>query len=519
MEAIRQTGRQQATVAFSNTVGRTVAPVTRVLAAQSHIQTKLTVNKPGDRFEQEADSVADKVMRIHSEHPAINRSTELMPFSPSNVYRETESHTTDVDYNTLSHIEPELRTSKGGGEPLPADTNSFMSHSIGADFSPVRVHTNTKAASMSQSLHAHAFTHGNDIYFNSGMYNPGSSSGKKLIAHELSHVVQQGAVNRIQRSSDQNISISSGENVAPLQRRSAQTVMTADPAFQAVVKKVKDTGKKAKVHEPASKKAKQAQVAAKPPANEKISKAKDKKVAEMDQQQPGNFDENKFKAALRAKIAALKLNTLKEAENFKANNGAAAVKGDAASQVSNEKMKASQSIEGKVKEAPSPKGIEGKEVGPVPKAEKNIAAPNVSGAQASPKPVPGAEISLQKGSQDLDKEMVDANVTEKQLAKSNEPKFNAALESKKTAQKDAVDRPKQFRKDESGIINNAQVVATGMSKTKLASMVGSRKTKMGGVLSKQEQAKAKDEADRAKVAADIEAKFTATKTEVEAILS
>lgn len=518
METTHQIVRKNTNMAFANNIGKKSASLNKGLNGYSVVQAKLSVNKPGDRYEQEADSVADKVMRMHAEHPVINRSADLTPFTPYHVHRNSEIET-GVSNQTLTLIEPELSNSRGEGQPLNSDTNSFMSNSMGADFSPVRVHTGKKAASMSQALQAHAFTHGNDIYFNSGMYNPGTSTGKRLIAHELSHVVQQGGVNRISRRSDSNINIGSGEHNPHLQRRSMMSVITADPAYQSVIKKVKDTGKKAKVREPVSKKVKEAQAAAKPPVNEKMSKAKDKKVAEMDQQQPGTFDENKFKAALRAKIAALKLNTLKEAENFKENNGAAAVKGDAVSQVSNEKQNASQSIEGKVKEAPSSKGIEGKAVGPEPKAARGVAAPAVSGAQASPKKVPNSEVSLQKGSQDLDKQMADASITEKQLAKSNEPKFISALESKKTAQKDAVERPKQFRKDETGIINNAQVVAAGMSKKKLASMVVTRKGKMGGVLSKQKLAKAKDEADRAKVAADIEAKFTATKTEVEAILA
>lgn len=520
MEAVLQIGKQRPSVAFSQTVGKNALPGLSGRISQAVIQTKLKVNHPGDRFEQEADSVADKVLRERSDHPVINRSADFSPFSPAVAYRRyNDSHVADVSDHTLSHIEPALNNSRGSGQPLSAETNSFMSNSMGADFSSVRVHTDEKAATMSRSLNAHAFTHGNDIYFNSGMYNPESTPGKRLIAHELSHVVQQGAVNRIQRSTNQQVTISSGENTTVVQRRSAQVVMSADPAFQGIVKKVKDTGKKAKVHEPTGKKVKDAQSAAKPPTNEKISKAKDKKVAEMNQQEPGNFDENKFKAALRAKIAALQLNTLKEAENFKANNGAAAVKGDAASQVSAEKNKAAGSIEGKVKEVPTPGGIQGKEVGPQPKAAPGMAPPALSGAQASPKPVPAEDVSLQKGSQDLDKQMADAKVTESQLAKSNEPNFTSALASKKTAQKDAVDRPQQFRKDETGIIKGAQVVATGLSKNKLAMLVGSRKQKMGGVLSKQEEAKAKDEADRAKVATDIEAKFATTKTDVEAILT
>jgi hypothetical protein len=64
---------------------------------------------------------------------------------------------------------------------------------MGQDFSDVRVHTDSKADELSQNLSAKAFTTGNDIFFKDGTYNPGSSSGQQLIAHELTHVVQQGA--------------------------------------------------------------------------------------------------------------------------------------------------------------------------------------------------------------------------------------------------------------------------------------------------------------------------------------
>lgn len=68
-----------------------------------------------------------------------------------------------------------------------------MGHAIGADFNGVRIHTGEEATQMNRDLGAQAFTHGNDIYFNSGKYDPSSTNGKRLLAHELTHVVQQGA--------------------------------------------------------------------------------------------------------------------------------------------------------------------------------------------------------------------------------------------------------------------------------------------------------------------------------------
>lgn len=95
----------------------------------------------------------------------------------------------------LPHMsfEQNLSSSKGGGSALPETTLTFMESRFGADFGGVRIHTGEKAQQLSQTIHAHAFTHGNDIYFNQGKYNPDSASGGNLLAHELTHTLQQGA--------------------------------------------------------------------------------------------------------------------------------------------------------------------------------------------------------------------------------------------------------------------------------------------------------------------------------------
>jgi hypothetical protein len=80
---------------------------------------------------------------------------------------------------------------KGGGSSLPEGVRGQMEQSMGHDFSDVRVHTGSDAASASKSVQAQAFTVGNEIVFNEGKYNPGSADGDRTIAHELTHVVQQ----------------------------------------------------------------------------------------------------------------------------------------------------------------------------------------------------------------------------------------------------------------------------------------------------------------------------------------
>jgi hypothetical protein len=97
-----------------------------------------------------------------------------------------------------SNVEQQLGSSKGGGQPLPESTRSGMEQSIGADFSGVRIHTDSSAVQMNKDLHAQAFTHGSDIYFNSGKYDAESTGGQHLLAHELTHVVQQGSAPAVQ---------------------------------------------------------------------------------------------------------------------------------------------------------------------------------------------------------------------------------------------------------------------------------------------------------------------------------
>ena len=101
----------------------------------------------------------------------------------------------DVDADVARSIQ----SAKGGGAPLHDGVRSSMEGAFGADFSGVNVHTGPQADALNRSLNARAFTTGNDIFFGQGQYNPGSTGGQELIAHELTHTVQQGAAG-VQRS-------------------------------------------------------------------------------------------------------------------------------------------------------------------------------------------------------------------------------------------------------------------------------------------------------------------------------
>ena len=91
------------------------------------------------------------------------------------------------------NIENQINQSKGQGQHMDAGTKAIMETSFGADFSGVRIHTNSKSVQMSKALGAHAFAVGNDIHFNEGKYQPNTKEGIGLLSHELTHVVQQGS--------------------------------------------------------------------------------------------------------------------------------------------------------------------------------------------------------------------------------------------------------------------------------------------------------------------------------------
>ena len=106
---------------------------------------------------------------------------------------------------TSPQLSSQLNQNKGNGNPLPKATLHNMSRAFGKDFSNVKIHTGTQAIQMNRDLGAKAFTYGSDIYFNKGQYVPNTSAGKKLLTHELTHVVQQQGIPRqaIQRTKDE----------------------------------------------------------------------------------------------------------------------------------------------------------------------------------------------------------------------------------------------------------------------------------------------------------------------------
>ncbi|QEC53854.1 uncharacterized protein DUF4157 [Anseongella ginsenosidimutans] len=171
--------------------------------APAAVQPKLTVNAPNDRYEREADAVADKVMRMPASltAPVQRKCAHCEEEEKKQLQRKPvrasitpllQRKAVNRDRSVGEHFSSSLQASKGSGKLLPQETRSWMESRFGADFSSVKIHTGGKAVQLSRDLNARAFAHGSDIYFNQGEFAPGTIAGKQLLAHELTHVVQQG---------------------------------------------------------------------------------------------------------------------------------------------------------------------------------------------------------------------------------------------------------------------------------------------------------------------------------------
>ncbi len=199
------------------------------------IQTKLKVGQPGDKLEQEADRTADRVMRMPapmlpmkeertgtiSRKEMDDKPIQRMAKPDEKLQRKEEEKIQKKEDEKLqrmampeqklqrkeeeklqrkgdgvpavtSNIQSGISNKMSGGQPIDTNTRSFMESRMNADFSNVRIHSDAESGSLNNQLSARAFTYQNHVFFNHDQYQPGTSEGKHLLAHELTHTVQQG---------------------------------------------------------------------------------------------------------------------------------------------------------------------------------------------------------------------------------------------------------------------------------------------------------------------------------------
>lgn len=173
------------------------------------IQAKLTVGEAGDKYEQEADAVARQVVdKINSPQPqhSVQRQSDTGVASELGLNVMCQSQgSVGLGSSVTQDVEQGIQQARGGGRSLDESVRQPMEQAFGVDFSRVRVHTDSQSDQLNRSIQAKAFTTGQDIFFRQGTYNPGSRGGQELLAHELTHVVQQGGASSIQCSVDSSV--------------------------------------------------------------------------------------------------------------------------------------------------------------------------------------------------------------------------------------------------------------------------------------------------------------------------
>jgi hypothetical protein len=177
-----------------------------------HVQAKLTVGEPDNKYEREADRVADLVMRMPEPgcpeceeeetlqtRPVASQITPLVQRQVEEEEEEEEPIQAKQTGGQTLQVSPglgeQIRSLRGGGRPLPQSTRNFYELRFGYDFSQVRVYSGSKAAETAREVNAQAFTIGQNVVFGAGHYAPDTASGKRLLAHELTHVLQQSPTN------------------------------------------------------------------------------------------------------------------------------------------------------------------------------------------------------------------------------------------------------------------------------------------------------------------------------------
>lgn len=219
------------------------------------IQAKLTLGQVGDQYEQEADRVAKQVVQhiAPPQRPPIQRMTsdEDEKLQPKSLIQHKLPSENDIAQPNLQiqglqpdetplvqqqqestspgdvslEVEAAIQQSRGQGQPLASAIRLPMEQAFGADFRGVKVHADSNADRLNQALQAKAFTTGQDVYFRSGAYAPESRSGKELLAHELTHVLQQ------------NMSYASKTRIDPRSSRTEEVERTALPKHLRVIQR------------------------------------------------------------------------------------------------------------------------------------------------------------------------------------------------------------------------------------------------------------------------------------------
>ncbi|WDD37034.1 DUF4157 domain-containing protein (plasmid) [Nostoc sp. UHCC 0926] len=184
--------------AFSKDFSRVPISTTK----PQQIMAKLTIGAVGDKYEQEADRVAAQVVQRINAPPSVRSGEDETVQREEMETKDNEARlmrspiiqrrSSDGGMAATPDLEASINQARGGGQQIANNIRQPIEQAFGADFSGVKVHTDCQSDQLNRSIQARAFTTGQNVFFRQGEYNPVSRGGQELLAHELSHVVQQG---------------------------------------------------------------------------------------------------------------------------------------------------------------------------------------------------------------------------------------------------------------------------------------------------------------------------------------
>ncbi|MFD8164405.1 hypothetical protein [Streptomyces malaysiensis] len=290
------------------------------------------------------------------------------------------------------------------------------------------------------------------------------------------------------------------------------------PGFRKVQSDVAAKKRKLAQHNPAAAESRSAQDAAVAPPDDKEAQGKAANAEKMNAAKPGEFDKAGFIAAVNEAIAAQAPKNLDEADKFADSGKADKIKGEVDGKVTDGKNASSKDIETTTKAAPDTSQAKEKEVTPMKPDQPpaNPGAPNA--ADATPQQQPPEVTDFSEGPKKTDQQMADADVTEEQLAKSNEPEFTAALGEKKKAEQHSETAPGQARAAEKQQLATAKSHAAGAGTQAMSALTAARAGAGKQVDGGKGETKSKDEQKREEVTAKLQKVFDAAKKDVEGIL-
>jgi hypothetical protein len=575
------------------------------------IQAKLSVSQPNDRYEQEADRVADTVMRMPdpviqrqpSEEETIQTSLigPITPLMQRQVEEEKEEpvqmlqrqveeekeepvqakQATPQPPNVTPDLESSIQAMRGGGKSLPEDTRSFYESRFGYDFGGVRVHTDSQASEAAGQLSAQAFTIGQNIFFNTGRYEPQTSQGKWLLAHELTHTVQQkpgaslvaqrkivepqttgetttnqkhpaAATKPVGEPAPKSIgatkvvvaeptgkadvaSTTSKESSEPTVNpdtpaasvKAAPKSPKEDPEFGKVMGQIRQTKKAQKAHQHPKVKNQMVADAAHLPEKEQDEYNARKQHLEIISQTANNNEANnkftaeQFKALLKKQLDELE-NKLPRSESaakeFKQEKPLKTIKENVKQSVKDENQKVAAPITTETRTVEPPKSSVPPQT-PLPLVEEKagIKPKPINPSAAAPKPKADPEISMEKESRSLDELMEKNHNTEEQFAESNEPKFQQALKTKKDAQAKAAAAPAEYRSKEQQLIASAQKAAHKDANASFGFMHATRNNSFQVVFQRQTDHDKDDKTEQQRIKGELDGIYNNTKKDADKI--